>query len=114
MPDALSLHDALPIYGHKDFDLYPGVDGKGDLEAARELLEEAGVDDGFEFTLDIRSQPKMQAQAESIQQALEPLDVTVNLNVIDTASYYETISTPSQQNDAAISGWGPGWAARAS
>src|SRR5690625_7541363 len=76
MPDALSLHDALPIYGHKDFDLYPGVDGKGDLEAARELLEEAGVDDGFEFTLDIRSQPKMQAQAESIQQALEPLDVT--------------------------------------
>src|SRR5699024_10711565 len=57
------------VIGHKDFDLYPGVDGKGDLEAARELLEEAGVDDGFEFTLDIRSQPKMQAQAESIQQA---------------------------------------------
>ncbi|HJB09121.1 MAG TPA: ABC transporter substrate-binding protein [Candidatus Brachybacterium merdavium] len=102
------------VNGHKDFDLYPGVDGKGDLEAARELLEEAGVDDGFEFTLDIRSQPKMQAQAESIQQALEPLDVTVNLNVIDTSSYYETIGTPSQQNDAAISGWCPDWASSAS
>src|SRR5699024_3427896 len=89
-------------------------DLKGDLEAARELLEEAGVDDGFEFTLDIRSQPKMQAQAESIQQALEPLDVTVNLNVIDTSSYYETIGTPSQQNDAAISGWCPDWASSAS
>src|SRR5690625_7752943 len=56
----------------------------------------------------------MQAQAESIQQALEPLDVTVNLNVIDTSSYYETIGTPSQQNDAAISGWCPDWASSAS
>lgn len=102
------------VSGHKDYDLYPGVDGKGDVDAARELLEEAGVGDGFEFTLDIRSQPKMQAQAEAIQQALEPLDITVNLNVIDTSTYYETIGTPSQQNDAAITGWCPDWASSAS
>lgn len=102
------------ISGHKDFDLYPGVDGKGDIDAARELLEDAGLADGFEFTLDIRSQPKMQAQAEAIQQSLEPLGVTVNLNVIDTSTYYETIGTPSQQNDAAITGWCPDWASSAS
>lgn len=102
------------VNGHKDFDLYPGVDGKGDLEAARALLEEAGVGDGFEFTLDIRSQPKMQAQAEAIQQSLKPLGITVNLNVIDTSTYYETIGTPSQQHDAAITGWCPDWASSAS
>lgn len=102
------------INGHKDYDLYPGIDGKGDVEAARALLEEAGVGDGFEFTLDIRSQPKMQAQAEAIQQSLKPLGITVKLNVIDTSTYYETIGTPSQQNDAAITGWCPDWASSAS
>ena len=56
----------------------------------------------------------MHSQAEAIQQSLEPLDVTVNLNVIDTSTYYETIGTPSQQNDAAITGWCPDWASSAS
>lgn len=102
------------VNGHKDYDLYPSEGDAGDIDAARELLEEAGLGDGFEFTLDVRSQPKAQSQAEAIQQALEPLGITVNLNVIDTSSYYETIGTPSQQNDAAITGWCPDWASSAS
>lgn len=102
------------VNGHRDFDLYPSEDGAGDIDAAKDLLDEAGVGDGFEFTLDVRSQPKMQAQAEAIQQSLEPLGITVKLNVIDTSSYYETIGTPSQQNDAAITGWCPDWASSAS
>jgi len=102
------------VNGHKDFDLYPSEDHAGDPEKAEELLESVGLEDGFEFTLDIRAQPMMQAQAESIQQALEKIDVKVNLNVIDVSTYYETIGTPSQQHDAAITGWCPDWTSTAS
>ena len=102
------------VSGHLDYDLYPSADFAGNAAEAEKLLEEAGVGDGFSFTLDIRSQPKMQAQGEAIQQALAPLGVDVALNVIDTSTYYETIGTPSQQSDAAITGWCPDWASSAS
>lgn len=102
------------VTGHKEFDLYPSEGHAGDPEKAKELLAEAGMPDGFEFTLDIRSQPTAQAQAEAIQQSLEKIGVTANLNVIDTSIYYETIATPAKQNDAAITGWCPDWASSAS
>jgi len=102
------------VNGHRDFDLYPATDEGGNAEEAQALLAEAGLGDGFEFTLDIRSQPAMQAQAEAVQESLEKVGITVKLNVIDTAIYYETIATPSKQNDAAITGWCPDWASSAS
>ncbi|MDN3311005.1 ABC transporter substrate-binding protein [Microbacterium oryzae] len=102
------------VTGHQEFDLYPSEGNAGDPEKAQELLAEAGLEDGFEFTLDIRNQPTAQAQAEAIQQSLEKIGVTVNLNVIDTSIYYETIATPAQQNEAAITGWCPDWASSAS
>jgi peptide/nickel transport system substrate-binding protein len=98
------------VAGQTDFDLYPSKDNAGDPEKAKELLAEAGLPDGFSFTLDIRSQPKMQAQAEAVQQALAKAGITVNFNLIDTSTYYEVIGTTSQQNDAAITGWCPDWA----
>ncbi|MFC8798743.1 ABC transporter substrate-binding protein [Promicromonospora sp. NPDC057138] len=101
------------VAGHKDFDLYPSQDGTGDVEAAKKLLDEAGLADGFTLTLDIRAQESMQAQAEAVQQALERVGITVELNLIDTSTYYETIGTPSQQHDAAITGWCPDWASSA-
>lgn len=101
------------VAGHKDFDLYPSEDGTGDVEAAQALLDEAGLSDGFTMTLDIRAQESMQAQAEAVQQALERVGITVELNLIDTSTYYETIGTPSQQHDAAITGWCPDWASSA-
>lgn len=101
------------VAGHKDFDLYPSQDGTGDVEAAKKLLDEAGLSDGFTMTLDIRAQESMQAQAEAVQQALERVGITVELNLIDTSTYYETIGTPSQQHDAAITGWCPDWASSA-
>ncbi|WP_424466384.1 ABC transporter substrate-binding protein [Pseudoclavibacter helvolus] len=104
------------VNGHLEYDLYPseGGDFTGNPTEAKKLLEEAGVGDGFSFTLDVRSNPKAQAQAEAIQQALSPLGIDVALNVIDVSTYYETIGTTSQQNDAAITGWCPDWASSAS
>jgi peptide/nickel transport system substrate-binding protein len=97
------------VNGHKDFDLYPHDPAK-----AQELLASVGLEDGFSFVLDIRSSPIMQAQAESIQQALAKINVDVQLNVIDVATFYETIGTPSQMHDAAITGWCPDWASSSS
>ncbi|MCZ4068623.1 ABC transporter substrate-binding protein [Microbacterium sp. NE2HP2] len=102
------------VSGHLDYDLYPSDDNTGDVDEAMALLEEAGLGDGFEFTLDIRSNPVAQAQAEAVQQGLERIGANVKLNVIDTSIYYETIATPSQQNNAAITGWCPDWASSAS
>ncbi|GAA2135426.1 ABC transporter substrate-binding protein [Glycomyces algeriensis] len=102
------------VNGHKDFDLYPSEGDSGDPAKAQELLESVGLGDGFSFTLDIRSNPIMQAQAESIQQALAKINVDVQLNVIDTSTFYETIGTPSQMHDAAITGWCPDWASSSS
>ncbi|MFD7158724.1 ABC transporter substrate-binding protein [Kribbella sp. NPDC059898] len=97
------------ITGRVDYDPYPSTDHKGDVDGARKLLTEAGFADGFTMTLDTRAQPKMQAMAVAIQQALEPLKITVKINTIDTATYYEVIGTTSQQHDAAITGWCPDW-----
>jgi peptide/nickel transport system substrate-binding protein len=97
------------IAGRVDYDPYPSPDHKGDAEGARKLLTEAGFGNGFTMTLDTRAQPKMQAMAVAIQQALEPLKITVKINTIDTATYYEVIGTTSQQHDAAITGWCPDW-----
>ncbi|MFI7066334.1 ABC transporter substrate-binding protein [Kribbella sp. NPDC050124] len=97
------------VAGRVDYDPYPSPDHKGDIEAARKLLTEAGVADGFTLTLDTRTQPKLQAMSVAVQQALEPLKITVKINPIDTSTYYEVIGTPSQQKDMAITGWCPDW-----
>ncbi|MEV5963476.1 ABC transporter substrate-binding protein [Kribbella sp. NPDC051952] len=97
------------VAGRVDYDPYPSPDHKGDVEAARKLLTEAGLANGFTLTLDTRAQPKMQAMAVAIQQSLQPLKIAVKINTIDTATYYEVIGTTSQQHDAAITGWCPDW-----
>lgn len=102
------------VSGHTDANLWESEGNTGDLEKAQELLAAAGHPDGFEFTLDIRATPAMQAQGEAIQQALKKVGITVNLNVIETSIYYETIGTPAQQHDAAVTGWCPDWASSAS
>ncbi|WP_328998544.1 ABC transporter substrate-binding protein [Kribbella sp. NBC_00709] len=97
------------ITGRVDYDPYPSQDNKGDIDGARKLLTEAGLANGFTMTLDTRAQPKMQAMSVAVQQALAPLKITVKINTIDTATYYEVIGTTSQQHDAAITGWCPDW-----
>ncbi|WP_033341114.1 ABC transporter substrate-binding protein [Catenuloplanes japonicus] len=102
------------VAGHADYDLYPSPDHTGDVAKAQALLTEAGQSAGFALTLDVRANPVAQRQAEAIQQALKRVGIDVKLNVIDVSTYYETIGTPSQQHDAAITGWCPDWSSSAS
>ncbi|MEV7867708.1 ABC transporter substrate-binding protein [Streptomyces sp. NPDC088124] len=102
------------VSGHVDYDPYPSADNAGDPAKAKQLLTEAGYPNGFTMTLDVRAKELDQGQGEAIQQALKRAGIEVKLNVIDAATYYETIGTPSQQHDAAITGWCPDWASSAS
>ncbi len=65
--------------------------------------------DGFTMTLDVRNLPSSQKQAEALQQSLAKVGITVEFNILDTSTYYETIGTTSQQHDAAVTGWCPDW-----
>ncbi|MCG5217962.1 ABC transporter substrate-binding protein [Streptosporangium soli] len=96
------------IVGRVDYDPYPT-----DLAKARQLLEEAGLADGFDLTLDVRPVPRQQGMAVAIQEALKPLKVNVKINNIDTSTFYEVIATPAQQHDAALTGWCPDWSSGA-
>lgn len=106
-PASTILTRSVP--GHKDFDLYPSTDSSGDVDKAKALLAEAGLQDGFTITLDVASVPTSQKAAEALQQSLARVGITVELNILDTATYNETIATPSQQHDAAEAGWCPDW-----
>jgi peptide/nickel transport system substrate-binding protein len=102
------------VSGHVDYDPYPSADNAGDAAKAKQLLTEAGYPNGFTLTLDVRANETEQRKGEAIQQALKRVGIEVKLNVIDVSTYYETIGTPSQQHDAAITGWCPDWASSAS
>ncbi|HMR49432.1 MAG TPA: ABC transporter substrate-binding protein [Arachnia sp.] len=105
-------HGMLPpqMAGRIDFNDFATDGDAGDPEKAKELLTAAGLPDGFTLSLDMRTTPKTQAQAEAIQEALAKANITVELNVIDTSTYWQTIGTTSQQTDAALAGWCPDWA----
>ncbi|MGH8964232.1 MAG: ABC transporter substrate-binding protein, partial [Actinomycetes bacterium] len=114
LADLASTTIPASVAGYKEFDLYPSEGNTGDVEKAKELLADAGYADGFDMVLDMRTQPKLQAQAEAVQQSLARVGIKVTFNPIDTSTFYETIGTPKLQNDAAITGWCPDWASSAS
>jgi peptide/nickel transport system substrate-binding protein len=96
------------IVGRVDYDPYPTDPAK-----AQQLLNDAGLGDGFDLTLDVRPDPRQQGMAVAIQEALKPLKINVKINNIDTSTFYEVIATPAQQHDAAITGWCPDWSSGA-
>ncbi|TDD04167.1 ABC transporter substrate-binding protein [Nonomuraea deserti] len=96
------------VAGRVDYDPYPY-----NVEQARKLLAEAGLENGFSLTLDTRPDPKMAAVAVAIQDALKQVKIDVKINNIDTSTFYEVIGTPAQQHDAAVTGWCPDWASGA-
>lgn len=105
-------HDMLlpAVPQREEFVLYDTDDDGGDPQRAEQMLADSGYDQDLEFTMDVRNLPMWQAQAEAVQQAFAEIGVDLTLNVIDAATYYETIQNPSQQSDMAITGWcAGGW-----
>ncbi|MFD5226874.1 ABC transporter substrate-binding protein [Microbacterium sp. NPDC058342] len=110
MTKAVTTIVPASINGHLDYDLYPGPDA----DKAKQLLAEADHPDGFTFTLDIASADATKDRAIAIQESLSKVGIDVELNVIDTSIFYETVQTPANAHDAALASWCPDWSSSAS
>lgn len=97
---------ATPIPGP----LFPEVRGydpdvagyEYDLDKAKALMEEAGVGDGFEATLDTTAPNK--EVSEALAGMWQQIGVTVNVNVLETGVMTEKVS--SGQSEMWYSTWG--------
>ena len=76
-----------------------------DVERARELLAEAGLEDGFSVTMDTRNTPEITAIAQAIQQTMGDAGITMELIPGDgqqTLTKYR-----ARNHDIYIGRWGP-------
>ncbi|AOS64684.1 ABC transporter substrate-binding protein [Actinoalloteichus hymeniacidonis] len=64
-----------------------------DPEQARELLADAGFEDGLTLSLDVPSEDKLLTVAQLVQDQLAAVDVTVELNTIESATWYDKVFT---------------------
>ncbi|APU16514.1 MULTISPECIES: ABC transporter substrate-binding protein [Actinoalloteichus] len=64
-----------------------------DPELARELLAEAGHEDGLTLSLDVPSEDKLLTVAQLVQDQLAEVGVTVDLNAIEGATWYDKVFT---------------------
>ncbi|MBO9627741.1 MAG: ABC transporter substrate-binding protein, partial [Microbacterium sp.] len=92
--------------GYEDYDLYDGGD-KGDVEKAKKLLAEAGATD---LTLSLAYPADVSAieekEALSIKNSLAKAGITVELNGLDSDTWYELVSSGGTGYDLTTNGWG--------
>jgi len=62
-----------------------------DVDLAKQQLAEAGLPDGFEFTLDTPSYDPHPAVAEFLQSQLAEVGITVNINTISADEWYTKV-----------------------
>ncbi len=68
-----------------------GVNYQQDVEQAKQLLIEAGYEDGFELDLVTSEQPDYRSNYEVLQEELRQIGITVNLEVVQHATMHELI-----------------------
>jgi peptide/nickel transport system substrate-binding protein len=78
------------IPGYQKYDLYPaGADNKGDVAKAKASLTACGQPNGFAISMSYRAErPKEKAMAESMQQALARIGVTLTLKPYPQGDYF--------------------------
>lgn len=92
--------------GYTPFNLYDGGPS-GDVKKATQLLADAGVS---ELTLSLAYPADVSAieekEAKSIKNSLAKVGITVELNALDSDSWFELVSTVGGDYDMTTSGWG--------
>ena len=102
------------IPGYEDFDVWQAGES-GDLDKAKQALEDCGQPDGFETAMAFRSdRPKEEATAEAFQQALDRVGIKVELKGYPAATYFsENCGLPPfvVKNNLGLctNGWGADW-----
>lgn len=81
----------------------------GDLAKAKELMKEAGVEEGTKLTYAYSNTPRGQKQQVIIKDALGKLGFDVQAKEIDSASFYEQIGKVDNGFDIYATGWGQDW-----
>jgi peptide/nickel transport system substrate-binding protein len=112
----MPLHSAIPpgSIGHKDFNLYPSLDDRGDRTKARELLTQAGYSNGLTLITAVRKVDLHLAVMQSIANDLQECGITLKVNTYTQAEYYGSLlSDPEKAKagvwDIAEPGWTPDW-----
>lgn len=96
-------------------DLYPSADNKGDLDKAREKLEECGEGDGFKTNIAVRVEREKDVQtAEALQQALGEVGIEAEIKSFPSADFFGQYAGSQdyvRENNIgmSVSGWGPDW-----
>jgi peptide/nickel transport system substrate-binding protein len=109
---AIYFGHAQPAYGPIS-PLYtsvydPNIEQAGlkyDPDAAKAKLTEAGMADGFSFSLDIGSTPQFARMAELIQAALSEVGIQMEIVPQESAAFTERLR--SKQFQAALGSWTP-------
>lgn len=73
------------LIGHREQALVPP---RGDLEEARRLLREAGVEGGLDLTLDVQNVTREVTAAQVVQACLARVDVRVAIQIHESGSFW--------------------------
>ena len=92
--------------GYEDYDLYDGG-ATGDVDKAKDLLADAGVSDlTLSLTYPADAGAIEEKEALSIKNSLAKAGITVELNGLDSDTWYELISSGGTGYDLTTNGWG--------
>ena len=81
----------------------PGLKPRYDLERARRLMREAGVENGFSITMITPQKPEYVATAEAVAAMLAKIKIKATLTILPTAKYWQDFTGCTA--GMAIFGW---------
>ncbi|MEU7634790.1 ABC transporter substrate-binding protein [Streptomyces sp. NPDC039016] len=98
-------------FGHTPYDPFP-AGRTGNPEKARELLKEAGYDNGLTITLTHSTAKNFATSPEvatAVQESLKKAGITVKLAGLEDNSYKEKVHSVTDEPGLFIGGWGADW-----
>jgi peptide/nickel transport system substrate-binding protein len=103
------------IPGAEQFDLYPSAGNTGDLDKARDELNQCGQPNGFTTGISYRAErPKERATAEALQQSLARVGINLEIKpypLVDYLKLYAGKPDFAKANNLGLMvyGWGADW-----
>jgi len=103
------------IPGQEKFDTYPTPNNQGDVNKAKDELNQCGQPNGFTTGVAYRAErPKEKATAESLQQSLARVGIKLDIKPYPTGDYFKLYAgkpdfVKSNNLGLLVYGWGADW-----